>query len=141
MRTLPFLFLTLAAIIVIGFPGCGSRSGPPLAIVTGKVTMSDEPLSGVKVVFVPQGKGSPSYGATDENGEFSLKFNQNRSGAELGTHDVLIEAPQPETDDSGKIIDPSSIVKIPKKYQQPGVLTAEVVSGRNELEFDLDAKD
>ena len=128
--------------MVVGLcSGCGSRGGPPLATVTGTVMMDDEPLPGVRVVFVPSGKGSPSYGATDENGVFRLYFNQNRVGAELGTHNVLIEAPQPETDDSGQILDPDSEVKIPKKYQQPGVLTAEVVSGRNELDFALEAKD
>ena len=93
------------------------------------------------ITFIPQGKGSPSYGGTNEDGVYRLMFNQNRSGAEIGAHTVIIESPEPETDDSGIRIDEAAVVSIPKKYRQPGVLTAEVDSGRNRLDFDLDAKE
>lgn len=118
--------------------GCGGSSGPPLGTVTGTVTLNDEAVPGVKIVFVPEGRGSPSYGVTDEDGGFRLLFNQNRAGAELGMHHVLIENPEPETDDSGRIIGPTLAVKVSDKYRQPGALSAEVSMGRNEFEFSLD---
>ena len=134
------LFFLVASVVTIGFvSGCGSRGGPPLGMVTGTVTLNGEPVSGVNVVFVPEDQGSPSYGGTDENGVYRLMFNQKRAGAELGTHHVLIENREQETDDSGKPIDDTPIVKIPKKYQQPGELTADVGSGRNNIDFDLEA--
>jgi hypothetical protein len=102
--------------------------------------MNDEAVPGVKVVFVPEVDGSPSYGVTDENGEFRLLFSQSRAGAELGTHNVLIENPEPETDDSGKVIGPTPLVKVPEKYRRPGALTADVYTGANEFDFSLEAK-
>ena len=133
------LFLLVASIVTVSFgSGCGGRGGPPLGTVTGKVTLDGEPVPGLSVTFVPEEGGSPSYGGTNENGEYRLFFNQKRAGAELGSHKVIIENREPETDDSGKLIDDTPIVKIPKKYQQPGQLTADVSSGRNNIDFDLE---
>ena len=133
------LFLLVASIVTVSFSsGCGSRGGPPLGTVTGKVTLDGEPVPGLRITFIPEDRGSPSYGGTDENGEYRLYFNQKRAGAELGSHKVIIENREPETDDSGKLIDDTPIVKIPKKYQQPGQLTADVSSGRNNIDFDLE---
>ena len=133
------LFLVVASIVTVSLgSGCGGRSGPALGTVTGKVTLDGEPVPGLSVTFIPEDRGSPSYGGTDENGVYRLYFNQNRVGAELGSHKVIIENREPETDDSGKPIDDTPIVKIPKKYQQPGQLTADVGSGRNNIDFDLE---
>jgi len=133
------LFFLVASIAVIGFgSGCGSRGGPALGTVTGKVTLDGEPVPGLSITFIPEDRGSPSYGGTDENGEYRLFFNQKRAGAELGSHKVIISNRAPETDDSGWLIDDTPIVKIPKKYQQPGELTADVSSGRNNIDFDLE---
>src|ERR1700704_2279939 len=71
--TLPRLFAVL--VLASQSIGCGSGNGPPLGTVTGIVTLNDEPVPGVAVTFVPRGKGSPSYGATDENAEYQLLFN------------------------------------------------------------------
>ena len=117
--------------------GCGS-GGPPLGTVIGTVTMNGEPVRGVNVIFVPEGKGSPSYGGTNKNGEFRLLFNRHRAGAQLGTHNVLIESPEPITDDSGKPINSTPIVKIPKKYRQHGsVRGGRLLGEKNELEFEF----
>ena len=137
-RSLPRFFALLA--LISQTTGCGSADGPPLGTVTGIVTLNDEPVPGVTVTFVPRGKGSPSYGATDENGEYHLLFNQRRAGAEVGTHDVLIEVPEPATDDSGNPIGSPPKVKIHEKYRQPGALSVEVLPGRNEFELCLEAE-
>lgn len=135
------VWLRVNLICFIGMAvGCGAKTGPDLAVVTGVITLDGEPVPGVNVTFIPQGKGSPSYGGTNEEGVYQLMFNQKRSGAEIGTHTVLIECPEPATDDSGQRIDPTPTVMIPPKYRQPGVLTAEVDFGRNQLDFDLESK-
>lgn len=139
MRHSSLQFVVTAVVSVFLSLGCG-RSGPELATVTGTVTLNGEPVSGVRVTFVPEDQGSPSYGATGPDGVYRLLFNQSRAGAELGTHHVLIESAEPETYDSGKPIDSAPIVKVPAKYRQPGALTADVYSGRNEFDFDLETE-
>ncbi|MDB5385068.1 MAG: hypothetical protein JWM11_714 [Planctomycetaceae bacterium] len=118
--------------------GCGSGNGPPLGTVTGTVTMNGEPVTGVNITFVPKDKGTPSYSGTDENGKYHLMFNHYRAGAELGTHHVLIENSEPETDDNGQPDAVRLIVKIPHKYGQHGVLSADVRPGNNTFDFTLD---
>ena len=92
------LFLLVASIVTISFgSGCGGHGGPPLGTVTGKVTLDGEPVPGLSVTFIPEEGGSPSYGGTDDNGEYRLYFNQKRAGAELGSHKVIIQNREPET--------------------------------------------
>lgn len=121
--------------------GCGRNSGPELGTVSGTVTLDGKPLPRVNITFVPEAeKGSPSYGGTDADGKYNLLFTQDRAGAMLGKHRVEIQTREPETDDSGKPIGPAETVQLPKKYLQPGALTAEVKAGANEINFDLVSK-
>ena len=138
LSKLPRLFVLL--VLVSQTTGCGNADGPPLGLVTGIVTLNDEPVPGVTVTFIPRGKGSPSYGATDENGEYQLLFNQSRAGAEVGTHDVVILIPEPATDENGNPIGPSPKVNVPAKYHQPGGLSVEVLEGENELDISLEVE-
>ena len=70
--------------------GCGP-SYPP---VSGKITYSGEPISGIRVVFSPVGGGNTSadtpfsVGVTDEAGVFSLETGDGESGAVAGLHKV-----------------------------------------------------
>lgn len=121
--------------------GCSGGEGPRLGAVTGKITMNGDPVPGLNVTFIPVGKGSPSYGGTDEKGVYRLMFNQQRNGAQLGKHNVVIENREPETDDSGNQILSGVVVAIPQKYSQPGTLSTEVRPGQNEVNFALDASD
>lgn len=121
--------------------GCSGGEGPRLGAVTGKITINGEPVPGVNVTFIPVGKGSPSYSGTDENGAYRLMFNQHRSGAQLGKHNVLIENREPETDDSGNRVVTGLVITVPQKYSQPGTLSTEVRPGTNEVNFALDPED
>ncbi len=134
------MLVACAAAACLGL-GCGGGDGPQLGNVTGTITMNGAPVPGLNVTFVPQDKGSPSYGGTDENGRYRLLFNQHRSGAELGKHNVVIENREPETDDSGNRILSGVVVTVPQKYSQPGTLSTEVHAGQNQLDFALDAAD
>lgn len=133
--------IPVGIIVTTTLLGCGGASGPQLGHVYGTITINDEPVPGVRVVFVPEGQGSPSYGATDQNGNYRLFYSQNRSGAQLGKHHVLIETPAPATDEDGNPVSQEASVKVPTKYQQPGILVAEVSPGSNYLDFELEAND
>ncbi len=72
---------------------------PPLAIVTGQVTLDDKPLPGATVLFQPE-RGdeagvnvAASVGRTDRSGHFELNYVRNVKGAAVGKHKVEIRAP------------------------------------------------
>jgi hypothetical protein len=132
------MVIACAAAACLGL-GCGAGDGPQLGNVTGTITMNGAPVPGLNVTFVPEAKGSPSYGGTDENGVYRLMFNRQRTGAEVGKHNVVIENREPETDDSGNRILSGVVVTVPQKYSQPGTLSTEVRPGQNKLDFALDA--
>ncbi len=69
---------------------------PPLAIVTGIVTLDGQPLPHAVVTFTPQEEWKPdetpadSVGVTDEEGKFELSYAEDLKGAALGEHKVRI---------------------------------------------------
>ena len=140
MRLSQLRYLAVWAVASVVATGCGGNSGPPVGTVTGTITMNGQPVPQANVTFIPEGKGSPSYGGTDDRGVYRLFYNHKRAGAELGKHNVIIQNREPETDDSGNRILSGIPVTIPAKYQQPGALTAEVRAGSNEVNFTLDAQ-
>lgn len=131
----------LIACTAVACLGCGGGDGPQLGNVTGTITIDGAPVPGLNVTFVPAGKGSPSYGGTNENGVYRLMFNRQRTGAEVGKHHVVIENREPETDDSGNRILSGVVVAVPQKYSQPGTLSTDVRPGQNKLDFALDSAD
>ena len=122
--------------------GCGD-SGPETADVYGTVTLDGKPVSGALITFRPEAEeGTPSYGGTDEQGKYSLMFTRDKEGAMLGKHQVDIEthkiSPSEAADiqaEGRQVTD--TYVEIPKKYRQPGALTAEVNRGGNQIDFPL----
>ncbi|QDT54565.1 hypothetical protein Pan44_25980 [Caulifigura coniformis] len=81
---------------------------PPLARVSGKVTLKNQPLAGVVVNFTPivvkdpaessQKKGAPrgATGLTDEEGNFELMYMEGVRGAVIGQNRVWIDPFNPE---------------------------------------------
>lgn len=134
LRSPPGLF---ASLLIIGLTasGCGpSRTGvPPLAPVTGTVTLDGRPLPGVGVVFTSQ-SGQSSFGKTDDKGCYQLRFVRGLKGAAIGPSRVWFDGK------SGLERPPGSNFKdpIPVKYGPDGDLRTEVVAGRNVINFDLE---
>lgn len=125
---------------LLGFVGCGS-DGPDLAEVTGTVTIDGKPVHGAMLTFVPEAAGgSPSYGVTDAEGNYSLMFTQDKNGAMLGKHNVEIETRRLTKDDMAEGVAPPEFVPVPKKYKQTGALTAEVKDEDNDIDFALESK-
>ncbi len=117
--------------LIAGGLGC-RHSGPPLAPVTGVVTVNGNPVPGVIVEFQPETPGSPSIGHTDSGGRYELRFSRKRWGALLGKHTVRLDFDHDP--DSG---DPRPPFQFPANYNSQSELTAEVKSGANEHNFAL----
>ncbi|HWL07385.1 MAG TPA: hypothetical protein VNQ76_03125 [Planctomicrobium sp.] len=131
-------------VLIGSVTGC-SRDGPQLATVTGTITIGEQPLKYATVTFIPQGEAGagPSSGVTDEKGKYKLGYSRDRAGAFVGRHDVTIrglEVPDKATRDalheSG--IDPALLPKVPRKYLDPGAISAEVKPHKNTIDFQLD---
>jgi len=140
--------LFLAGIAAIGFlgllAGCGSSSGnlPPLAPVSGKVTLDGNPLPRGTVTFIPDEskgtKGPTAVGQIGPDGQFTLRTAQN-AGAVLGHHKVRIRARQEAKSPQEEGKEPSLI---PLKYENENTsgLSFEVKSGKNEFLIELHSR-
>lgn len=126
-----FATLLVSAVSLICVAGCGS-SGPELAKVTGAVVVNGQPVPSVMVEFQPPAPGSPSIGFTDSDGQYELQFSRKRWGALLGQHTVRLSFDYDP--DSGQDKPP---FRFPAQYNTASELTADVKSGSNTHNFDL----
>lgn len=124
--------------------GC-SDGGPELTTVTGTITLDGKPMPGVLVTFAPAA-GSPSYGKTDAEGKYDLWYTDDKKGAMLGKHDVMLEVDKlsaseiAEMKAEGQTVDTTPTMPIPRKYRGPNALSAEVAEGTNQIDFELTSK-
>ncbi len=79
-----FVASALAAFIA----GCGSSSN--VVPVSGTLTFQGKPVPNAVVHFVPEA-GRPSIGETDASGKFTLTYDPETKGAELGKHRVFVK--------------------------------------------------
>jgi len=91
------------ALVCVFLAGCGG--GIELGKVTGTVTVNGEPVEGATGEFQPVESGSPSYGTTDDHGEYRLMYTADKAGAIPGEHLVRIAAagvrdPNPNADEA-----------------------------------------
>jgi hypothetical protein len=122
------LFASLALI------GCGN-DGPPLGRVSGTVKLNGEPLGEASIEFQPD-EGSPSYGLTDEDGEYELLYTTDRKGAMLGKHTVRISTYKALPSEDGSRKEVPELV--PAEYNAESTLVREVESGGQTMDFDLE---
>ena len=115
--------------------GCGSGD---LAQVRGRVTLDGEPVAKAIVEFVPQGeRGAPSYGLTDEKGEYQMQFTRSQSGATIGSNQVRITSDD-EASIAGKRISPG-IEVFDTRYNTASELSVDVKAGSNRFDFDCES--
>src|SRR5262249_49766895 len=69
--------------------GCGS-DGPQIVPLTGSLTYKGQPVTNAVLWFQPE-VGRPSWGQTDEQGQFKLSYDKTRDGAVAGKHKVWID--------------------------------------------------
>lgn len=132
----------LACAVLVAACGCGP-SGPKTAAVSGVILDDGQPVPNVEVVFYPNTDGKPSYGSTDAEGRFDLKYSAEIQGAVIGFHRVSISPgapgrPEPINYGAGETREPvkrTKTVRIAKPMTWPQPV--EIVAGDNQLTFDL----
>ena len=118
-RATCFLLLTVC--------GCGTSDRPPLAPVTGTVTLDGQPLASAAVTFRPA-EGRASRGFTNDQGHYELAYIRDIRGAKVGSHTVTISTRRETAPEE----------TVPKIYNTETTLTREVESNSNVIDFDLE---
>ena len=67
--------------------GCG---GSNVVSVSGRLTYKGQPVTNAFINFVPD-NGRPSMGETDQDGKFTLVYDPQTKGAQLGKHRVFVQ--------------------------------------------------
>jgi hypothetical protein len=114
--------LALFAILAATMLGCGGGTGFSVATpVSGTVTLNGQPLPKATVQFQPVGEGNPgppSFGETDESGDFALEFADGKTGAVVGKHRVIVStrtvAQKGENSDMEEEVSPE---QVPESYR------------------------
>lgn len=117
--------------------GCSSND-PNLATVTGQVNINGKPIKGARIVFQPPKPMSPSYGETDADGKYELRFNATKKGAHKAEHLIRIYTGglRPQDDGTEKQM-PELIAD---KYNSESTLKRTVKAGSNQIDFDLEPR-
>lgn len=132
--TIPgFLVLFVSTLV-----GCDSTaidySQLKLVPVSGNVTLDGKPLAGVRVRFVGN-DGSGSDGVTDAEGNYTLRYDSNQTGATPGTKKVIITSAV-----GGAVDDPDAAIddeRIPARYNSATELSVEVKGPQSTHDFAL----
>lgn len=126
----------LAALCTILLAGCG---GPDkVGGVTGKVTLSGQPLPDAMVTFSPTAEGATSgVGKTDSEGNYTLTFAADVEGAQEGENVVRISTYREANPDADPP-QPAVPEKVPAKYNVKTELKVEVKPGSNTFDFPLE---
>lgn len=131
--------------------GC-SESKFEYAPVSGSVKLDGQPVSGARVVFMPQASGESreagpySNGETDDQGNFELSSvdTDPRDGAVVGNHRIVISTRKTHLDPDNRdieIIDvPESIPRSYTNYQKTPLTFQVSTDGKNEANFDLNGE-
>jgi len=119
---MPIVVGVLAAALTAS--GCSSRTAgyPPLATVTGSVTLGGAPVPEIYVYVRRTSGGRAAVGLTDSEGRFVVRYSEVAAGAAVGPS-VVSFAPRPEA------------AKFPKELSR--TFEVEVQQGKNNFEFEL----
>jgi hypothetical protein len=106
-------FVALASTLVVLVAGCSNSRKGRVTAVEGTVKLDGQPLVKVYVRFLPENANLPgSTATTDETGHYVLRTADDRTGAIVGKHRVVI-ADERADERSGKKGSPRSV---PTRY-------------------------
>lgn len=96
------------------------NTNPTVVKVTGTVTRHGKAVPNLWLTFEPE-QGKPSWGKTDEEGRYALKFFDEGEGALVGSHRVYVtfKPSSPEEEMKilrGEVVQPPEMQAIKKKY-------------------------
>ncbi len=128
----PALFLATSFLLLAG---CGHGSN--LGAVEGVVTLDGNPLPGAVVSFRPVNGGKQSYGRTDANGHYELRYSAKEMGAAVCKHKVTLTTATGEGPEAR-----FQVEKVPPQYLHSATtnLEKEVARGANKFDLDLTSK-
>ena len=131
-------FLTVSLMLFGALSGCSSPqtdfASAGLVDVSGTVTMDGQPLAEALVMFESE-DGRFSYGRTDAEGRYQLRFNDRATGVIPGPKTVRISTAMSATEEEAAT---PKIEMIPAKYNADSELKAEVRPGESQtFDFDL----
>jgi hypothetical protein len=69
----------------------GCNHGTRVVKVSGTLTRGGKPVPKLTIHFMPDAGGRPSWGLADENGRFTLEYDNTQKGALTGTHTVWVQ--------------------------------------------------
>ncbi len=131
-------------LLTAGCMGGVDPKAPKLEPVTGVVRLNGEPLKNADIMFLPTASNLEASGRSDDEGKYELHV-RTKNGAVAGTYKVTISKRVRE-DGSEFPEDRSNMgvgkESLPVKYvdRNSTDLTAEVIEGANEIDFDLQSK-
>lgn len=134
--------LLFVASLVGSFAGCSTSpqidyAAAGLVDVSGTVTMDEKPLADALVVFETE-EGRMSYGRTDADGHYVLRFNRQASGVLPGKKTVRISTGMTTADEAEAGTETPKVETIPSRYNTNSELTADVKPGESQtFNFDL----
>lgn len=119
--------------------GCGGPDDtPPIGTVSGVVTLNGQPVANANIMFKPLAGGRVSTAVSDENGAYTLMYNNDISGAKVDRHRVSVwtgvEAEGFPNQD-GYV--PPVKETLPAKYRGKSELEVDVKEGDNEIDLAL----
>lgn len=136
-RTMIHRRLGVLALLVCAI-GC---NGSDLAVVKGKVTYNGAPVGSGTIMFAAADKPA-AYGDLKSDGTYELMTEKPGDGAAPGSYQVTVVAMQDQKDMLPEERSPLPAPIVPTIYTSLATtpLTAEVKSGENEINFDLEGK-
>ena len=129
---------SLICLSLVIITGCGNDR-PPIAPLTGTVTIDGEPYPQGGLMFSPVEGGRPSLAGTTQEGEFEAMYVVGVPGAIIGKHKVMFEeqssnaGPDGEEDEFKPYAPPANNYTISPKE-------IEVKSGGTVINFILERK-
>ncbi len=92
-------------VIALALGGC-HQDAPSVAKVSGTVTHQGKVIPNLTINFIPS-NGRPSWGLTDSGGYYTLHWDEDYDGAEIGTHQVSVAfVPGSQGDEGGRAKNP-----------------------------------
>ena len=146
--------ITWPAFLLLVLPGC-SGEAVQTAEVEGTILWNKKPLKNVEVQFLPdvemQTRGPRSTAITDEQGRYTLYFDDDQPGAVVGHHLIVLNEIDEDMPRSRKgegrspgargasNRQPASHMRIPDKYKiaRTTPLKQQVQAGPQVINFDL----
>ena len=131
-------FLSACVALALSTTGCFSGSGQQLHSVDGTITKDGVPFVDASLEFEPQTAGAPSYGKSDENGNFKLYYSTGKPGAAPGQHKVKVLGGRKASD--AKPAEPTSIeapAPMMKEHQGQEIVVTIDPDGENHVDIEL----